>query len=81
MRAAFSFTCFVTGTVVFLRFFFLVPRLRRERRGAPASRLEWWFPWLVADLTPTGERLRRHMNALMVVGWVLLVLGLVLRLS
>jgi len=81
MRSALSFGCFVAGTVAFLRFFYLVPQLRRERRGAPRSRLESWFPWVVGDLTPAGDKLRRHMNSLMVIGWVLLVAGLLLRFS
>ncbi len=79
MRASLALACFVAGTVAFLRFFSLVPRLRKERVGPPPSKLHHWFPWLPDHFTPAGERLRRHMNRLTVLGWVFLIAGLLFR--
>ena len=70
-----AFVCFVVGTVAFIRFFLLAPRLRKERIGPPATQLELWFPWLPGKFTPEGTRLRRRMNRFLLVGWVLLVAG------
>ncbi len=78
MRASLAFACFVAGTVAFVRFFYLVPRLRKEQVGAPASELQLWFPWLPGLFTPTGERLRREMKRLLLIGWAFLLAGLVL---
>jgi hypothetical protein len=78
MRASLALGCFVAGTVAFLRFFFLAPRLRRERVGAPPSKVQWWFPWLPGGrFTAVGERIRRQMNTLMLLGWAFLLAGLV----
>jgi hypothetical protein len=73
-----AFACFVAGTVAFVRFFMLAPRLRRERTDPEAGKLQAGFPWLPGSFTPEGERLRRRMNGLLVVGWVFLIAGIVL---
>ncbi len=78
MRESLAFACFVAGTVAFIRFFVLVPKLRKERVGAPASKLHYWFPWLPGSFTPAGQRIRRQMSALLVLGWILLMAGLIL---
>lgn len=73
-----AFACFVAGTVAFIRFFLLVPKLKRERIGEPATKLQDWFPWLPGNFTSAGQRVRRQMNALLIFGWILLIAGLVL---
>lgn len=73
-----AFACFVAGTVAFVRFFVLALRLKRERTDTPSSKAQQWFPWLPGKFTPEGERLRRQMNVLLVIGWVFLLAGLVL---
>ncbi len=40
VRAALAFACFVAGTVAFLRFFFLIPTLGKERIGQPPSKMQ-----------------------------------------
>ena len=70
--------CFAAGATAFGRFFYLAPRLRSERIGSPPTKLQRWLPWLPGRFTPTGERLYRHMNVLLFVGWVLLVAGVLL---
>jgi hypothetical protein len=69
--------CFAAGAVSFGRFFFLAPRLRSERVGSP-TRLQTWFPWLPGQFTPVGEKLYKQMNGLLLIGWVLLMAGVVL---
>lgn len=78
MQATVAFACFVAGAAAFIRFFTLVPRLRRERVGAPSTRMEAWFPWLPGHFTPAGVRLRSHMNRLILLGWFFLIAGLFL---
>ncbi len=73
-----AFACFVAGTVAFIQFFTLVPRLKRERVGEPQSKLQSWFPWLPGKFTPAGQRVRRRMTALSILGWVFLMAGLIL---
>ena len=73
-----TFACFVAGTVAFVRFFTLARRLNRERTEAPAGKLQLWFPWLPGKFTAEGERLRRQMNVLLVIGWMFLLAGLIL---
>ncbi len=73
-----AFACFVAGTVAFVRFFMLAPRLRRERTDITTGKAQAWFPWLPGSFTPEGERLRRQMNGLLLVGWVFLLAGMVL---
>jgi len=75
---SFAFACFVAGTVAFIRFFLLVPTLKRERIGEPTTKLQDWFPWLPGNFTPAGQRVRRQMTALLILGWILLIAGLVL---
>jgi hypothetical protein len=70
--------CYTAGAVLFGRFFYLAPRLRSERIGPPPTKLQRCFPWLPGQFTPAGEKLYKQMNALMVAGWVLLMVGLVL---
>ncbi len=78
MRAALAFAFFVAGTVAFLRFFFLIPTLKKERIGQPSSKMELWIPWLPGQFTRTGAQLRRQMNGLMLLGWAFLVAALLL---
>ncbi len=78
VRAALAFACFVAGTVAFLRFFFLIPTLRKERIGQPPSKMQLLVPWLPGQFTRTGARLRRQMNGLMLLGWAFLIAGLFL---
>ena len=78
VRAALAFACFVAGTVAFLRFFFLIPTLRKERIGQLPSKIQLWIPWLPGQFTRTGARLRRQMNGLMLLGWGFLIAGLLL---
>ena len=70
--------CFGAGAIVFGRFFFLAPRLSSERIGAPPTKLQLWFPWLPGQFTPAGEKLYKQMNGLLLIGWVLLMAGIVL---
>lgn len=76
MDRSLAFACFVAGTVAFVRFFWLVPRLRRERTGGTLTGVEKWFPWLPGRFTAAGTRLRRQMYMLLVLGWMFLVAGL-----
>ncbi len=76
--ASVVFACYVSGAVAFTRFFLLAVRLKKERVGPPASKAHEWFPWLPGQFTPTGQRMRRQMTMLMVLGWVFLILGMVL---
>jgi hypothetical protein len=78
MQATLAFACFVAGAAAFVRFFFLVPRLKRERLGTPATKLESWVPWLPGHFTPAGTRLRNQMNRLILFGWIFLIAGLLL---
>jgi len=71
------FACFVAGTVAFVRFFVLAPRLKHERTDTPSSKAQMWFPWLPGKFTAEGERLRRQMNVLLVIGWMFLLVGLI----
>ncbi len=73
-----AFSCFVTGTAVFLRFFFLLPQLIKERVERPRTFVEQWAPWFRGRFSVRGARLQRQMNRLIVLGWVLLIGGLVL---
>jgi hypothetical protein len=78
MQAPVALVCFVIGMAAFFRFFYLVPRLRKERVRPPDGKLEEWFPWISGQFTPAGDRLRREMNRLMLLGWAFLIAGLVL---
>jgi len=78
MKESLAFAMFVAGTVAFIRFFTLVPGLKRERIGEPTTKMQSWFPWLPGKFTPAGQRVRRRMTALLVFGWMLLVAGLIL---
>ena len=78
MRASLAFACFVAGTVAFSRFFYLALLVSKERVGPSATRLQRWFPWLPGQFTANGERLRRKMNTLLILGWMFLLVGLVL---
>ena len=73
-----AFACFVAGTVAFVRFFTLAPRLKGERTDERVSKAQLWFPWLPGKFTPEGDRIRRQMNALLVIGWVFLLAGMIL---
>jgi len=73
-----AFACFVAGMVAFVRFFTLALRLKRERTEAPSGKAQLWFPWLPGKFTPEGDRIRRQMNALLVIGWVFLLAGMIL---
>ena len=68
----------MAGTVAFVRFFLLVPRLRKLQIGSQTSWLHTWLPWSPVSLTPEGERLRRRMRVFVVLGWVMLITGIVL---
>lgn len=72
-----ALVCYAAGAMAFIRFFVLAPRLSSERVGPPPTKMQRWFPWLPGQFTPAGARLYRHMNGLMLVGWVFLVLGVV----
>ena len=76
--ASVAFACYVAGVVAFARFFLLAIRLRRERVGPPSSKALQWFPWLHGKFTDAGERLRRQMMILLVIGWVFLIAGMAL---
>jgi hypothetical protein len=76
VRKSVAFGCFVAGTVAFLRFFYLATKLRKERIGTPTTRAQEWFPWLPGTFTPAGQRIRRQMNGLMILGWAFLIAGL-----
>ena len=78
MRASIAFACYVAGTVAFVQFFLLVPRLRKQQIGARTSWLHNWLPWSSVSFTPEGERLRRRMRVFVVLGWLLLIAGIVL---
>jgi hypothetical protein len=75
---SFAVACFVAGAVAFIRFFTLAPRLSRERLDEQPSRVQQWFPWVPGNFTTEGQRLRRQMNGLLVVGWVFLLAGAIL---
>ena len=75
LRASIAFGCFVAGAVAFLRFFWLSLSLRNERIGEPESKLQSWLPWLPGKFTSRGVQIRRRMNALLVGGWILLLVG------
>jgi len=77
-RGSIRFVCFVAGAAAFIRFFVLATRLNRERVGPPASRTQRLFPWLPGRFTTEGCRVRRRMNVLLAVGWILLILGVAL---
>ena len=62
--------------VAFVRFFYLAGKLKHERIGEPTSRAQSWFPWLPGQFTPAGQRIRRRMNGLMILGWIFLIAGL-----
>lgn len=72
-----ALVCFGSGAVSFGRFLFLAPRLRSERIGSP-TKLQTLFPWLPGQFTPSGERLYKQMNGLLLMGWVLLMAGILL---
>ena len=69
--------CFGVGVAAFGRFFLLAPRLRSERLGS-STKLQMWFPWLPGQFTPAGEKLYKQMNWLLLIGWVLLMAGVML---
>lgn len=71
--------CYAAGAFAFGRFFWLAPRLRSERMGAPPTKLQRWLPWLPGQFTPTGEKLYKQMNRLLLVGWVAFFLGMILQ--
>ncbi len=73
-----ALVCFATGAIAFGRFFFLAPRLRSERIGPPPTKMQKWFPWLPGQFTPEGARLYKQMNGLLLIGWLLLMAGVVL---
>ena len=73
-----SLVCFVVGAAAFVRFFRLASRLAAERIGPPPGKLQRLFPWLPGQFTPAGDRLYRQMNMLLLVGWVLLMSGILL---
>ena len=72
-----ALVCFAVGAMAFGRFFFLAPGLKSERIGSP-TKLQRWFPWLPGQFTPEGEKLYKQMNGLLLIGWVLLMAGIVL---
>jgi hypothetical protein len=72
-----ALVCFGAGAVSFGRFFFLAPRLKSQRIGLP-TKFQAWFPWLPGQFTPDGEKLYKQMNGLLLIGWVLLMAGVVL---
>lgn len=78
MKASVAFACYVAGTVAFVQFFLLVPRLKRQQIGSQTSWLQAWLPWAAGRFTPEGERLRRRMRGLVAIGWVLLIAGIIL---
>jgi len=69
--------CFGAGVVALGRFFLLAPRLRTARIGSP-TKLQALFPWLPGQFTPAGGKLYKQMNGLLLIGWVLLMVGVVL---
>jgi hypothetical protein len=79
VAASIAFACFVSGIIAFVRFFYLALLLRKERVGEPESKLHDWCPWLPGRFTAAGMRIRRQMNVLLVVGWILLLVGLALQ--
>lgn len=72
-----AIVCFAAGAIAFGRFFYLAPRLKSERIGTP-TKLQQWFPWLPGQFTPEGERLYKQMNGLLLIGWVLLMAGILM---
>lgn len=72
-----AIVCFAAGAIAFGRFFFLAPRLKSERIGSP-TKLQQLFPWLPGQFTPEGEKLYKQMNGLLLIGWVLLMAGILL---
>ncbi len=78
MMDSLALVCYAAGAMAFIRFFVLAPRLNSERVGPPPTKVQRLFPWLPGQFTQEGVRLYRHMNGLMLAGWVFLVLGIVL---
>jgi len=78
LRASVAFACYVAGTVAFVRFFLLVPRLRKEQIDSESNWLRAWLPWSPGSYTPEGEHLRRRMRLFVGLGWILLIAGIIL---
>ena len=78
MRLLISTLCYLAGAVFCLRALFLFPRLGKERAGPPPEGKPAWSGWMPGEFTEEGRRIRQKINLSLVVGWILLLAGLLI---
>jgi hypothetical protein len=78
MRALLPSLCFLIGAGLCIRALTLFPRLGRERIGPPVPGQSIWKGWIPGEYTAEGQRIRRSINRLLLLGYVALFAGFLL---
>ena len=78
MGLVISSLCYLAGAAFCLRSLFLFSRLGKHRVESPAIRKTAWAGWMTGEFTEEGRRIRRQINISLVLGWALLLAGMLL---
>jgi hypothetical protein len=78
LRLLISSLCYLAGAAFCLRSLFLFPRLGKQRVESPARQKTGWAGWMAGEFTEEGRQIRRKINVSLIVGWALLLAGMLL---